>query len=177
MAGLLNPTEVPTLEKLSLAGEALPQAVADQWEPHALVYNNYGPAEASIYASCCTPEQRKGQAANIGRPLSTCLWVVDNSNDLVPIGCEGELLIEGPMVARGYLNDEDKTKASFITDPSWAPRTSLPDGDSDKIIPPSGRRMYKTGDLVRMNPDGTFVYIGRKDRQIKIHGQRIELGK
>ncbi|CAI6092446.1 unnamed protein product, partial [Clonostachys chloroleuca] len=177
VAGLLNPTEVPTLKKLSLAGEALPQAVADQWEPHALVYNNYGPAEASIYASCCTPEQRKGQAANIGRPLSTCLWVVDNSNDLVPIGCEGELLIEGPMVARGYLNDEDKTKASFITDPSWAPRTSLPDGDSDKIIPPSGRRMYKTGDLVRMNPDGTFVYIGRKDRQIKIHGQRIELGE
>lgn len=103
VAGLLNPVEVPSLRTLALGGEALSRAVADLWEPHAQVFNSYGPAEASIYSSCSTPEQRGGVAANIGRPLSTCLWVVNDSNDLLPVGCVGELLIEGPLLARGMF--------------------------------------------------------------------------
>ena len=92
-------------------------------------------------------------------------WIVDQSNHdrLTPIGCVGELLIEGPILARGYLNEQEKTSKAFITSPAWA--------SGDK------RRMYKTGDLVRYNSDGTITYLGRKDTQVKLNGQRIELGE
>ncbi|KAH3208273.1 hypothetical protein KXV77_000573, partial [Aspergillus fumigatus] len=89
----------------------------------------------------------------------------DNHNSLAPIGRIGELLIEGPLLARGYLNDPVKTRESFIEDPSWIRHFGLA----------KGRRMYKTGDLVRYNPDGTLCYIGRKDKQIKVRGHRVEL--
>ena len=73
----------------------------------------------------------------LGAPLSSCFWVVNpkNFNQLVPIGAPGELLIEGPLLARGYLNDETKTRDSFVTDPAFIRRHDLG----------SGRRMYRTG--------------------------------
>jgi aryl carrier-like protein len=79
----------------------------------------------------------------------------------------GELLIEGPILARGYLNDAEKTAAAFIEDPAWA----------DHFAPGRRRRFYKTGDLVRYNSDGTLDFVGRKDTQVKLHGQRLELGE
>jgi aryl carrier-like protein len=79
-----------------------------------------------------------------------------------------QLLLEGPLVGRGYLNDEEKTAKAFINDPIW-----LFQGASG--YPGRRGRLYKTGDLVRYNPDGTLYFIGRKDAQVKIHGQRVEL--
>ena len=98
----------------------------------------------------------------IGKGLSSLTWVVDpeDHNRLMPIGCVGELLIQGPLLARGYLNDPDKSAAGFIWNPGFCTTPS---------------RMYKTGDLVCHNPDGTLVYLGGKDRQVKINGQRVEL--
>jgi len=72
----------------------------------------------------------------------------------VPLGCVGELLIQGSTLARGYLKDPEKTKASFIDPPNWAS-----DGSS---------RVYKTGDLVKQAADGSYHFVGRKDNQVKV---------
>ncbi|KAM3536753.1 hypothetical protein ARSEF1564_010324, partial [Beauveria bassiana] len=88
----------------------------------------------------------------------------------MPLGCAGELLLEGPLVGQGYLNDQEKTAAAFIDDPAWLVR-----GGSG--VPGRRGRLYKTGDLVYYNPDGTLQFVGRKDAQVKINGQRVELGE
>jgi aryl carrier-like protein len=75
----------------------------------------------------------------------------------------GELLLEGPTVARGYLHDAEKTAQAFVANPAWATRP--------------GSRFYRTGDLVRYNEDGTIRFVGRKDTQVKVRGQRVELGE
>ena len=87
---------------------------------------------------------------------------------LVPVGCVGELLVQGPTLARGYHNNPEKTAESFIQKPLWSRKF----GAAGRNWP-----IYKTGDLVRQNPDGTFNFIGRKDNQVKVHGQRVELGE
>lgn len=89
----------------------------------------------------------------------------------MPVGSIGELVIEGPTVARGYLNDLVKTASAFITEPTWAVTLSAQNSEFQVS------RMYKSGDLVRYNSDGSVNYIGRKDTQIKLNGQRIELGE
>jgi non-ribosomal peptide synthase protein (TIGR01720 family) len=163
----LNPSEVPSIRTLILGGEAVAYDVVKKWLPHALVINSYGVAECSNKQSTSQPKFAD-DATNIGRAFDACtFWIVerDNHNSLAPIGCIGELLIEGPLLARGYLNDPVKTRESFIEDPSWIRHFGLA----------QGRRMYKTGDLVRYNPDGTLCYIGRKDKQIKVRGHRVEL--
>jgi acyl-CoA synthetase (AMP-forming)/AMP-acid ligase II len=108
---------------------------------------------------------------NIGHGIDTC-WIVDPNNHdrLVPIGAVGELLVEGPSLARGYLNNQQKTSESFVKNPRWA----VTDMQHSAM---QERRMYKTGDLVRYSPDdsGEMIYIGRKDNQAKLHGQRLEL--
>ncbi|KAJ5742200.1 hypothetical protein N7533_011609 [Penicillium manginii] len=173
VAALLEPAQVPSLKTLTLAGEAITQRTIDVWSNAGLQsFNNcYGPAECTIY---CSWHGKVGadpahSASNIGWPLASSFWLVDPSNPeiLLPVGCAGELLVEGPLVSRGYLNDPDRTQALFITDPAWTP---LVGGGS-------GRRMYRTGDLVQYNPDGSLSYLGRKDTQVKVHGQRLELGE
>lgn len=168
VASLLYPTDVPELKTLTLAGEAVSRKVIDIWSGHVFLNNCYGPAESTIYCAWNGQVGQSNSPSNIGRGLSSLLWVVDpvNHNHLMPLGCVGELVVEGPLLARGYLNDADKTKASFILNPAWVEK-------SDNLV----RRMYKTGDLVRYNSDGTLDYLGRKDSQVKIHGQRLELGE
>jgi non-ribosomal peptide synthetase component F len=75
-------------------------------------------------------------------------------------------LIEGPIVARGYLNNPEKTAEVFIENPTWA----------NEIPGQPPRRLYKTGDLAYFNPDGSINFVGRKDTQVKVRGQRLELG-
>ncbi|KAK4105141.1 amino acid adenylation [Parathielavia hyrcaniae] len=168
VAGFLAPEEVPTLKTLVLLGEAVKSAVVARWLGHAAVFNAYGPSECSIQSSCrqLVPECN---ALNIGYALAGALWVVDANdyNRLVPIGAPGELLIEGPLLAREYLNDPVKTAAAFVFDPTWVSRHGFG----------TGRRMYRTGDLVYQNPDGSILYIGRRDTQIKVRGQRVEVGE
>lgn len=105
----------------------------------------------------------------IGFPLDVCFWVTSPSdyNRLVPIGIPGELLVEGPHLGRGYLNDPDKTAKGFVWDPHFVTRLGLS----------PGRRMYRTGDLVQQNTDGSLIHLGRIDTQIKIRGQRVEIGE
>lgn len=170
VAALFKPSSVPSLRTLTLAGEALSSIVVKIWDGSVDLNNCYGPAESTIYCSWNGAVGKSQSASNIGTGLSSLLWVVDPTDHhrLLPLGCIGELLIEGPLLARGYLNDEEKTNAAFIWDPTWSRCNS-----SDA----TPRRMYKTGDLVRYNSDGSLDYLGRKDSQVKIHGQRLELGE
>ena len=81
----------------------------------------------------------------------------------MPIGATGELLIEDPVLARGYLRDAAKTQRAVIDNPLWTQ---------------GAKRLYKTGDLVHYNSDGTMTYVGRiEDTQVEIRGQRVELGE
>ncbi|KXG45667.1 AMP-dependent synthetase/ligase [Penicillium griseofulvum] len=168
--GFIEIESVPGLESLVLAGEAMSQSQLATWSKIKLV-NGYGPTEASVASvlnSNVTPET---DCKDIGLPIGVRTWLVnpDNHDELVPVGCPGELLLEGPPLARCYVNNPQKTNESFIYDPAW---TTL-----DPENRPS-RRFYKTGDLVRYNSDtGALNYIGRKDTQVKVHGQRIELGE
>jgi amino acid adenylation domain-containing protein len=132
------------------------------------VMNGYGPAECSLVASVQVNFRRALSASNIGHPTGAAFWAV-NPHDpqiLAPVGGVGELLIEGPLVGRGYLKETMKTRAAFIDPPGWllGARTGPP------------CRVYRTGDLVRWQADGSWSYVGRMDNQVKIRGQRVELG-
>jgi amino acid adenylation domain-containing protein/non-ribosomal peptide synthase protein (TIGR01720 family) len=162
----LEPSAVPGLKSLVLAGEALSQANVETWSKIKLA-NGYGPTESSVAAIVNSMVTNATDCRDIGFPVGTRCWVVDPDDHdiLLPIGCTGELLLEGPSLARCYLNDMERTAESFIYDPAWSCRGS-------------GRRFYKTGDLVRYNSDsGSFNFVGRKDTQVKFHGQRLELGE
>ncbi|CAO2654052.1 Nn.00g107850.m01.CDS01 [Neocucurbitaria sp. VM-36] len=167
VAALLTPAEVPTLKRMCLGAEPLTKALIDLWSPHVSVMGQYGPSEASIN-SAWRDFENGGEATNIGKAIGCVSWVVDpeNRNRLTPIGCKGELILEGPILSRGYLNDLEKTQAAFIKDPEWA-----------RTAGPTGRRFYCTGDLVQYTSEGEMMYLGRKDSQVKLNGQRIELGE
>jgi amino acid adenylation domain-containing protein/non-ribosomal peptide synthase protein (TIGR01720 family) len=157
-------------ETLVSVGEPLTVSDVADWAGNGpcRVMVGYGPAECAV-ATTLQPHIGPGsQAQNIGFPLAGVCWVVhpENHDSLQPIGAVGELLIEGTTVARGYLNQPDKSAAAFIPPPAWM-RAVRPDK-------PQGR-LYKTGDLVRYNPDGSLQYVGRSDSQVKLRGQRIEL--
>lgn len=169
VASLIIPDDVPTLQTLAFGGEAVKQENITRWVGRVRLFNCYGPAEC---AACSIGEvtQKDSRPANIGRQFGASLnWVVDpeNHNRILPVGAVGELLIEGPTLARGYLDDLAKTQDAFIKSPTW-PRGAGPNRP---------RRIYKTGDLVRQNSDGTFDFMGRKDLQLKVRGQRVELGE
>lgn len=173
VAALIDPASVPSLTTISLGGEAVPQSVLDCWQNAGRrVINGYGPAENSINSACSDAPERMGRSANIGRPLASHFYVTRPSDPdfLMPLGVVGELLIESPQLARGYLNEHEKTEAAFIKNPAWIEHFPIESTAKD-------RRFYRTGDLVRMQPNGTYVFVGRADRQVKIRGQRVELGE
>ena len=169
-AGLIEASEVPTLRFLAVGGEMLPQDVVQRWAKNISLMQIYGPAEAGIVLTM--PMQSNTQPECNGRPLQSCsCWLVDpdDAKVLVPIGAVGELVVAGPSLTRGYLNNETKTRLSFLDNPPWATRLAL-----------GLTRFYKTGDLLRLNTDsfdGSYDFVGRKDSQIKLRGQRVEPGE
>ncbi|KAL7780672.1 hypothetical protein CFE70_010697 [Pyrenophora teres f. teres 0-1] len=171
VAQLLNPSDVPTLKILVIGGEQVTSTDWNRWPTSVQLINGYGPTECCIVCAGYTITQAF-TTGTIGRAIASVSWVVDpeNHHKLAPLGSVGELLVEGPILARGYLNDAEKTAAAFIEDPAW-----LMDGCQGY----AGRRgrLYKTGDLVQYNDDGNLVCLGRKDSQVKLRGQRIELGE
>lgn len=172
VASTLRPADLGSLKTVVFAGEALSNHQASQWSKHIRVLNMYGPAECTVKATVAeVNESGSSSAASIGRGVGLCTWVVDPSDPLrlAPIGTVGELVLEGPLVGSGYLNDSAKTVEVFIENPPWL----LHGGPAHQ-----GRsgRVYRTGDLVQYDIDGQLTFIGRKDGQIKINGQRLELG-
>jgi len=171
VARLLSPQNAPFLRTLVLGGESLTKDIIDTWAgiDGLRLFNTCGPSECAIQCTSSKALGRVATGANIGRPVNCKLWITDAEEParLLPVGSVGELLIEGPIVGRGYLNQPAKTKAAFIQGLPWAP--TVPGG--------TPRRFYRTGDLAKFNQDGTLDCLGRQDSQIKLHGQRIELGE
>ncbi|HEX6524000.1 MAG TPA: amino acid adenylation domain-containing protein [Streptosporangiaceae bacterium] len=149
-----------------VAGEALPGQVADHWlrllGPGRLV-NEYGPTEASVGSSIFPVEEPvTTQTTPIGRPLpGMTLYVLDAGMHPVPVDVPGELYVGGTGVARGYAGKPGMTADRFPPDPFGRP----------------GARLYRTGDTVRVRPDGALCFMGRVDDQVKIRGYRIEPGE
>ncbi|XPS81964.1 hypothetical protein M3J07_013920 [Ascochyta lentis] len=141
-ASLLYPAEVTTLHTLVLVEEQLPQHIVDWWRNIRLI-NGYGLSETTISTSLrlVTPDSGKHHL-NIGQPIGCRYWVVDPNNHhrLVTLGCLGELLIQGPVVAQGYLKNAERAREAFIQPPKW-----ISDFPSLDLSP---QRWYKTGDLV-----------------------------
>jgi len=176
--GTIEPDRVPCLKTLVSGGEALPGSIIKKWGTSTCFINAYGPTECAVVAATCyksTLDHKilDTEPGTIGTGSGARLWIVHprNHDRLMPVGTIGELIIEGPTVARGYLNDEVKTAKAFIENPAWASVIAVAHPGFTTT------RMYKSGDLVRYNTDGSISYIGRKDTQIKINGQRVELGE
>lgn len=169
---LLQPNAFPSLKFSTFCGEPLPQSVANIWgdaAPHSTVENLYGPTEATVYVTRHV-YQKHEQSRNysnkivpIGLPLpGQRAAIVDENFKTVPTGKIGELCVSGSQITLGYLDDPQKTSQVFIKMP-W-----------DKE---GQNRWYKTGDLAFENENGNLECLGRLDSQIKIGGQRMELGE
>ena len=130
--------------------------------PKGYVFHNaYGPTEGTVFCTEYVVDKLYYRVP-IGKNLSDYkFYVLDKNKKILPYLVAGELYISGPQVARGYLNREKENKEAFLTNPF----------DND----PNFRSLYKTGDIVRLLPDGVVDFIGRKDGQVKIRGFRVEL--
>ncbi|GAC66273.1 non-ribosomal peptide synthetase [Gordonia soli] len=155
--------DLKTLSTIVTSGEALtPTTVGATAEvTSAPIHNLYGPTEAAIDVTFHNRCRADGTTVPIGRPVwNTTTHVLDHRLQPQPVGAIGELYLGGVQLARGYRNRSDLTAARFIADPTGA-----------------GGRLYRTGDLVRRRADGALEYLGRSDSQVKIRGQRVELGE
>lgn len=154
--------ELPELRLLLVGGEACPPNLVQRWwRPGRTILNTYGPTEATVTASAT--ELRPNKRVTIGKPLPTyTMLILDpaESKQLAP-GDLGEICIAGIGLARGYRNRDELTAKKFIPDFIGLPHN------------PSGR-IYRTGDLGRVNAEGEIEYHGRIDTQVKIRGYRIE---
>ena len=174
VAQLLSPARLPEVRSLTLGGEALHGSDISQWwkAGKVQIINAYGPCECTPTSLVNYNASSLEDATRIGKGAGAVTWIVnpEDHNDLLPLGCTGELLLEGPIVGQGYLNNPAKTAASFIENPAWLLRGA-------PGSPGRCGRLYKTGDLVSYDEYGSLTYLSRKDAQVKIRGQRVELGE
>jgi len=162
-------SECTSLRAIICSGEALPVAQCKRCSvvlPQARVFNLYGPTEAAVDVSWYeySPEEDySSETVPIGVPVAnTRLYILDETMEPKVPGAVGELYIAGIQVGKGYLNKPDLTSRAFISNPF---------GDKP------GERMYRTGDLARWRHDGAIEYMGRNDHQVKIRGNRVEIGE
>src|SRR5690606_33124218 len=152
------------LRRVFCSGEALPAALRDRFHRvlDAELHNLYGPTEAAVDVTYwpAGPNDRSDPVP-IGFPVwNTRMYVLDDRLRPVPPGVAGHLYIGGVQLARGYLGQPDLTAERFLPDPLYG-----------------GGRIYRTGDLARWREDGAIEFLGRSDFQVKIRGNRVELGE
>lgn len=172
LTNLLFPASLPTLQTLILGGEPMTETHISMWAKHVRLFNAYGVSESTGIAALL-PDIRPGfSPRNIGFGCGSRLWIVDaeRPDKLVPIGAVGELLIDGPSLARHYIGDKERTYNGFLAKTEW--QTRFYDQNNKQN---DQARLYRTGDMVRYNMDGSLHYIGRRDSQVKLNGQRVEL--
>ncbi|OAA72443.1 destruxin synthetase [Cordyceps fumosorosea ARSEF 2679] len=172
LARLMSPASIPEVKLIIFGGEALRVGDVERWWGKTRIIHEYGSSECTQNSTMNCRATCPEDVVRIGTGAGMVTWVVDpeDHNILVPPGEIGELLLEGPLVGRGYMHDPDKTAAAFIEAPVWLQR-----GGPGC----SGRqgRLYKSGDLVRYNKDGSLTFVDRKDGQAKVRGQRVDLGE
>jgi len=154
-----------SLQTVIVAGEACRAELVERHHavmPGAVLYNEYGPTEASVWSTvhdCVGGEE----PVPIGRPIRNMqAYVLDEQQRLAPRGVRGELYLGGAGVARGYLGRAELTAERFVPHPFSAE---------------AGARLYRTGDIGWYRADGALMYGGRVDEQVKLRGYRIELGE
>ena len=160
---VLEPAGLGALQTLIVGGEAVTTHQLARWADTSIrVVNAYGPTECSVM-STLNLDLKAPDPTDLGQPVGGNCWIVDpdDYNILLPCGAEGELVVTGEHLAQCYIGDDAKTSSAFVHPqwPSWAPQ---------------GQRAYRTGDLALLDAQGTLRIRGRKDRQIKLHGLRIE---
>ncbi|MCP4927635.1 MAG: amino acid adenylation domain-containing protein [Gammaproteobacteria bacterium] len=157
----LPAAQLPALKTITVAGEACPPELVENWADNRRFFNLYGPTEATVWASYaqCFP----GEPVTIGKPITNArLYVLDEYLQALPIGVPGELCIGGAGLAQGYLNRAELSAEKFLPDPFH--------DDPDA-------RIYRSGDRVRLLADGNIEFLGRIDHQLKVRGFRIEAGE
>ncbi|HXV94519.1 MAG TPA: non-ribosomal peptide synthetase, partial [Pseudonocardia sp.] len=151
------PRDLPAVRGLMVGGEACPAGLVERWSrPGRRMLNTYGPTEATVTATW--GELLPGRPVTIGRPMPTySVVILDPDRREVPEGEAGEICIGGPGVANGYVGMPEKT--------------------ADRFVEHRGERIYRTGDLGRIDEQGEIVYLGRADDEVKIRGHRVDLGE
>jgi amino acid adenylation domain-containing protein/non-ribosomal peptide synthase protein (TIGR01720 family) len=162
----VNNNRLNDLCHMLTTGEAASNKLVESWYaiyPEIPLTNAYGPAEASDDTNLYTLTKQEAipnTPIPVGKPIGNVkIYILDSFLNRCPIGIKGEIYISGIAVGKGYINDHEKTKAAFLTNPF--------SGNKE--------RMYKTGDIGSWNSDGTINFYGRTDFQVKIRGYRIEL--
>ncbi|WIV54657.1 amino acid adenylation domain-containing protein [Amycolatopsis nalaikhensis] len=161
LLSLLGPADVPGWRVVACGGEPVPAELAARWLPGRRFFHVYGPTETTVVVVTDEVTGLPSDSLPLGTPTPNHrAHVVDDQLRPVAPGEVGELLVGGPGLAAGYLNSPELTARKFVEDP-FTP----------------GERLYRTGDLARLRPDGRLEFAGRADRQVKVRGQRIELGE
>ncbi|WUD77638.1 amino acid adenylation domain-containing protein [Streptomyces sp. NBC_00510] len=160
-----QPRELPDLRCVSVTGEALKKDLIGRWfavRPGVKLVNAYGLTETSDDTNHAVMDRVPDTDwVPLGRPVNNVrVYVVDEHLSPVPLGAPGLVVFSGVCVGRGYINDPERTRQAYLTDPHH-----------------SGERLYRGGDYGRWHPDGTLEFLGRKDHQVKIRGFRIEIGE
>ncbi|WP_369386594.1 non-ribosomal peptide synthase/polyketide synthase [Streptomyces sp. CG1] len=154
------PGRLTDLRSLLLGGEVLPPDLAARWSPGRRMVNVYGQTETTV--ACTMTDPLNGEGVTVGRPNPGMrVYVLDAALRSVPPGTDGELYVAGEAVGRGYLHRPGLTASRFVADPYG----------------PAGSRMYRTGDIGRLNHAFELEYVGRTDDQVKIRGMRVEPGE
>nr|AET79204.1 lysergyl peptide synthetase subunit 2 [Claviceps paspali] len=174
VARILEPRQVPSLQTIVLGGERLTPDDVGRWTDHVRVVQLYGATECAVVSMRCTSPSSSSSSSSSGVVRTTSCdtgsrcWVVDPASHerLRPAGAVGELVVEGPLLARGYLNDAARTSETFVESPTWL-----------RALERRSGTVYKSGDLVRLAADGSVQFVCRKNTRVKLRGQRIELGE
>jgi amino acid adenylation domain-containing protein/non-ribosomal peptide synthase protein (TIGR01720 family) len=158
----LSAEDLPALQTVIVAGESCDPVVARRWALGRRLINAYGPTEATVCVTAADFEEELARLP-IGRPIAGMeIYVLDRDLSPVPVGIPGEIWVGGIGLARGYRGRPDLTAAAFVPHP---------------FSEEAGARLYRTGDLGLYLRDGSVVFLGRADSQVKLRGFRIELGE
>ncbi|MFG2292550.1 amino acid adenylation domain-containing protein [Streptomyces sp. NPDC048603] len=160
-----HPRTLPDLRYVSVTGEPLKKELARRWftaQPHIKLVNAYGLTETSDDTNHEVMDRAPDtDRVPLGRPVNNVqLYVVDEHLNPVPLGAPGVIAFSGVCVGRGYVNDPERTRPTYLADPHR-----------------EGSRLYRSGDVGRWLPDGKLEFLGRRDNQVKIRGFRIETGE
>ncbi len=166
LLAILPTADLPALETLIFAGEATSQKTFERWrDSNRRLINAYGPTENTVCSTVCIKEPKESPI-DIGTPLpNISCYIMNDNHQILPPGIAGELYIGGNQLTHGYINQADLNSVKFIDNPFVS--------DKEKSYG-INTKLYKTGDKVRLLPNGHIEFLGRIDNQIKINGYRVE---